>query len=92
LLEKPQRYQHQEFAPEENPFLHMSLHMALREQIKCDRPAGIGKVHTQLTEKYAHAHEVEHRMMECLSGIIWTAQQTGEMPGDEEYLQQLKKI
>ena len=33
-----------EFTPEggrENPFLHMGLHLAIREQVATDRPAGI---------------------------------------------------
>ena len=41
-----------DFTPEggrENPFLHMGLHLAIREQVATDRPAGIARVHEALT-------------------------------------------
>jgi len=92
LLGKPDSYQNQEFTTEENPFLHMSLHIALREQIRTNRPAGVAAIYADLIEKYVHTHEVEHRMMECLSQIIWSAQQTGVMSSEEYYLEKLKRI
>ena len=32
----------------ENPFLHMGLHLALREQLSTNRPAGIAAIHRRL--------------------------------------------
>ncbi|WP_204318325.1 DUF1841 family protein [Serratia marcescens] len=37
---------------ETNPFLHMGLHLAVREQVATDRPQGIRTVYTKLIEKY----------------------------------------
>src|SRR5574340_745819 len=63
----------QEFALDENPFFHMSLHLALREQVHTNRPNGIATLYQQLITKYSDAHDVEHRMMTCLAQIMWKA-------------------
>ncbi|TAK77285.1 MAG: DUF1841 family protein [Gammaproteobacteria bacterium] len=91
LLEKPEAYQYQEFSLEENPFFHMSLHLAIREQIHTNRPAGIAQLYQQLIQT-SQPHEVEHSMMTCLAQVMQAAQQSGEMPEEEEYLEKLKLI
>src|ERR1700733_7580263 len=56
-----------EFTPEggqENPFLHMGLHLAIREQVATNRPAGIVEVHRRLSESLGGAHVAEHAMLE----------------------------
>jgi hypothetical protein len=91
LLDKAEAYQNQEFAIEENPFFHMSLHLTLHEQIRTNRPAGIKQIHQQWIEKYTYdAHDVEHRMMQCLAQILWTAQQNGTLPSEDVYLEKLR--
>jgi hypothetical protein len=77
---------------EANPFLHMSMHIALVEQITTDRPPGIRAYHQQLTRALGTVHEAEHRMMECLSEAIWQAQRNRQMPDESAYLNCLKKI
>ena len=76
----------------ENPFLHLSLHSALREQIQTDRPAGIQTLFKNLLVKNADQHSVEHKMMACLEQVLWQAQQTGKMPDEQEYLRALKQL
>lgn len=88
-------YAKQEFAVEENPFVHLSLHLAIREQIRMNRPTGITPIYEQLTtisDEGASSHEAEHRMMECLAQMMWTAQQNGFMPGEDEYLGKLQQL
>ncbi|RDI42834.1 DUF1841 family protein [Aquicella lusitana] len=92
LLEKPAAFQQQEFTLEENPFFHMSLHLAVREQIRTNRPTGIAQIHQELMAAYQDIHQVEHLMMTCLAQMLWKAQQTGEMPNDENYLEKLREI
>ncbi|MGD8582831.1 MAG: DUF1841 family protein [Gammaproteobacteria bacterium] len=77
---------------ETNPFLHMSMHIALIEQISTDRPAGIRKCHRLITQSLGSPHEAEHRMMECLSEAIWQAQQHNRMPDETAYLNCLKNL
>ena len=77
---------------ETNPFLHMSMHSALIEQISTNRPDGIRDCHQRLTRSLGSAHEAEHRMMDCLSEAIWQAQRTNAMPNEGAYLACLKKL
>lgn len=86
------QFQTQEFVLEENPFLHMSLHLAIREQISTDRPKGVREVYQRLLQTDLEIHEVEHEMMGCLAEIIWNTQQTGTPANEAEYLQKLLSL
>lgn len=84
----------QDYAPEEgntNPFLHMGLHLGLREQVSTDRPVGIRDIYENLAERYGQ-HESEHLMMECLVANLWQAQQQQEPPDENAYLDCLVKL
>lgn len=87
MLDDDKTFMNQEFALEENPFFHMSLHIALREQIRMDRPAGIREIAQALLQKYEDA---EHRMTTVLAQIMAEGQRTGKMPEETEYLNKLK--
>jgi len=76
----------------ENPFLHLSLHLALREQVGTDRPPGIRALTRSLLLKYQDGHEVEHRMMACLGEFLWDAQRQGRAPDELAYLERLKEL
>lgn len=75
-----------------NPFLHMSLHLALHEQIQTDRPQGIQSVYLKLIQKHADQHQVEHAMMEILEYILWEAQKNNQMPDENVYLDACQKL
>jgi hypothetical protein len=92
FLDKPESNPQQEFALEENPFFHMGLHLAVREQIHTNRPAGISLIQQQLKAKEKSPHDSEHLMMECLMKMMWKTQQTETMPSEEEYMTMLKSI
>ena len=77
---------------EANPFLHMGLHLGLREQIATSRPLGIKEIFLQITKAVNNSHQAEHLCMDVLSQFIWEAQHSGKAPNDEKYLQQLKKV
>ncbi len=84
-----------EFTPEggrENPFLHMGLHLAIREQVATNRPAGIAAVHQQLTTRLGGAHAAEHAMLEPLAETLWDAQRQGRVPDEQVYLERLRKL
>ena len=75
-----------EFTPEggrENPFLHMGLHLAIREQVATDRPAGIARVHQELRQRTGSAHAAEHAMIEALAETLWEAQRSGAAPDEQ---------
>jgi hypothetical protein len=84
-----------EFLPElgqNNPFLHMGLHLAIREQVATDRPAGIQTVYQQLLAAKKDPLEVEHLMMDHLVEAIWQAQRSQSMPDEQAYLSHLKSL
>jgi len=84
-----------DFPPEagqSNPYLHMGLHLGLREQIATDRPAGIGAIWRQLSLRGDDPHDVEHRMIECLAETLWEAQSANAMPDEARYLERLNRL
>ncbi len=74
-----------------NPWLHMGLHLAIREQVATNRPAGIAAVHGKLAN-ISSVHEAEHRMLEELATTIWEAQRAGVMPDENAYLERLLRL
>ena len=77
VLERPERYQHKDYLPEMgdvNPFLHMSMHVAVKEQLSIDQPPGIRKRFQRLLKKTGDEHVAAHQLMECLAEMIWQAQ------------------
>ena len=75
-----------------NPFLHMGLHLAVREQVATDRPAGIAAVHAALLAHLGDPHAVEHAMIECLGEALWQAQRSGRPPDETAYLEALRRL
>lgn len=84
-----------EYLPEDgqtNPFLHMGLHLAIREQVNTDRPAGIAAVHRSLLHRLGDEHTAEHRMLETLASTLWEAQRSNRAPDEQAYLERLKSL
>jgi hypothetical protein len=75
-----------------NPWLHMGLHLAIREQVNTNRPAGIAQVHAQLAARTGGAHEAEHRMLEVLAEALLEAQRAGKSPDENAYLERLREL
>ncbi len=74
-----------------NPFLHLSMHVALREQVATDRPTGIAAVYRALGATRGVA-EAEHAMMECLGESLWRAQRDNALPDEAAYLDCLRRL
>ena len=75
-----------------NPFLHMGLHLALREQVGTRRPAGIEAIHHRLSRALGDVHAAEHRMIEVLAEALWEAQRAGRAPDEQRYLERLQGL
>lgn len=75
-----------------NPFLHMGMHLAIREQVSTNRPAGIRDIHAQLANKAGEAHAAEHQMLEVLGECLWQAQRDGTAPDEADYLHKLSRL
>ncbi|MCP4764966.1 MAG: DUF1841 family protein [Gammaproteobacteria bacterium] len=94
LFEDGETLEQREFTPEQgqtNPFLHMGMHIALREQATSDRPEGLQSLYQKLCASKGR-HEAEHAMMECLGEALWSAQRNGREPDMGAYLGCLKKL
>jgi hypothetical protein len=70
---------------EVEPFLHLGLHLAIRDQLHLDRPVGIKKIFEQLSELGWTGLEIEHRMMGCLSEVLWEAQEKQQSVDEQRY-------
>jgi len=83
------------YTPEDgqtNPFLHMGLHLAIREQVATDRPEGIAAVLASLFEKAGDRHVAEHLVLDCLAEALWTAQSNNTAPDEQAYLERLRRL
>jgi hypothetical protein len=77
---------------ETNPFLHLSMHLSIDEQISIDQPPGIRQAATELTLKLDSAHEAQHRIMECLGEMIWNSQRNGQPPDAMAYMDSVRRL
>lgn len=75
-----------------NPFLHMGLHLGIREQIATNRPPGVAAVHATLLQKTGDAHAAEHQMIEALAETLWEAQAGNSAPDEQKYLERLRSL
>ena len=94
VLADPERYQQQEYFPElgqTNPFLHLSLHLALEEQLSIDQPPGIAGHFAVLAARHGERHAALHEALECLAETVWQAQRGGAMPDGAAYLECLQR-
>jgi uncharacterized protein DUF1841 len=85
-LSHPERSRDRDYADESNPFLHMSLHVALEEQLSIDQPPGIAARFAALASKFQDRHEALHQALECLAETVWRAQRDGAPPDAAAYL------
>jgi hypothetical protein len=94
LLDAPERHLERDFLPETgdiNPFLHLSLHLAVEEQLAIDQPAGILALYQRLLQKTGSEHDAKHAVLECLGETIWQAQRSNTAPDERGYLECLEK-
>jgi len=92
ILDAPEQYKQQEYFPEQgqtNPFLHMSLHLSVLEQISINQPIGIADIYAQLKVQHQEEHSAQHDVLDCLGETIWQAQQNKTTIDATYYLQLL---
>ena len=74
-----------------NPFLHLSLHLAIEEQLSIDQPSGLRSAFDTLAGRTADRHEALHAVLECLGETIWRAQRERQAPDAEAYLECVRR-
>lgn len=89
LLDDAERHLHRDYAPETggiNPFLHLSLHLAVAEQLAIDQPPGIRAHFERLRDSRGDEHAALHAVLECLGETLWQAQRKHAPPDEKIYL------
>ena len=93
-LDEPDRVRERNYSPElgePNPFLHMSMHLAIEEQLSIDQPIGVAGSFAALAAKHGDRHEAMHDAMECLGEMVWRSQRDRAPPDAAAYLECLKQ-
>ena len=91
VLDQPERYRDRDYVDQPNPFLHMSLHMALEEQLSIDQPPGIAARFQALAQRHGDRHEALHQALECLAETVWRSQRDNAPPDGAAYLECLAR-
>jgi Domain of unknown function (DUF1841) len=98
ILGAPEQFQSQEYFPEfgeTNPFLHMSLHLSILEQISINQPIGIAEIYEKLKLKHQDQdnpqHDAQHDILECLAETVWQAQRNNSAIDSQYYVQLLQQ-
>jgi Domain of unknown function (DUF1841) len=94
IVEAPERHVERDFAPESgtvNPFLHLSLHLAVAEQLAIDQPRGIRAHFERLRSLRVDEHAALHALLECLGETLWQAQRVKAPPDERVYLECLER-
>ena len=65
-----------------NPFLHMSLHLSIAEQLAINQPPGISGIFKALVAQHGDRHTALHVVLECLGEMVWQANRSG-LPSDQ---------
>jgi hypothetical protein len=90
VLDDPGRHLDRDYIPDQgetNPFLHMSMHVAIEEQIAIDQPPGIRAEFERLLAKKGDRHDVMHALLDCLGEVVWQAQRNRTAPSGDTYLE-----
>lgn len=69
-----------------NPFLHLSMHLSITEQVSIDQPRGIKAAVERLTQRRANLHEAHHEVMEALGEMVWESQRSGRPFDGQAYI------
>ena len=94
IVETPERHLERDFVPEigaVNPFLHLSLHLAVAEQLAIDQPRGIRAHFERLRASRDDEHAALHALLECLGETLWQAQRLNTPPDERVYLECLER-
>ena len=93
LLSNPEMARNQEWTPDSgqmNPFLHLSLHLAIHEQLSIDQPPGIRAAFERLRTRM-DTHDAEHVLLESLGETIWRAQREGSQMDAQAYVDAIQR-
>ena len=94
LLEAPDAL-NREWTPEQgetNPFLHLSLHLAVEEQLSIDQPHGLRSAYDRLLARLGEPMLAQHAVIDCLARTLWEAQRAGTPPDGQAYVASVLRL
>ncbi len=74
-----------------NPFLHLSMHLSISEQVSIDQPRGIRQAVELLAARRGALHAAHHEVMECLGEMVWASQRSGLPPDGDRYIAAVRR-
>ena len=74
-----------------NPFLHLSMHLSIHEQMSIDQPTGIRQAVQLLAARRNSLHSAHHEVMECLGEMVWASQRSGLPPDGQAYIEAVRQ-
>lgn len=95
VLAQPERYSDADYSPDTgatNPFLHLTMHVAIQEQLAIDQPPGIRARYQQLLQRERDEHAALHILLECLGEMMWQAQRQRQTPDPEIYFACIDRV
>ena len=94
LLESGEAALAREWTPEQgetNPFLHLSLHLAIAEQLSIDQPPGIRAALESRLSCHGERHAALHDVLDCLGETLHQAARDQTPPDNDVYLDCIRK-
>jgi hypothetical protein len=94
ILQNKEKYLDFQYTPEmgqTNPFLHLSMHLAILEQLSIDQPLGIRDLFKQISEKFGDEHKASHEVIDCLGEMVHQSQRNKTAPDANVYFACIKK-
>jgi hypothetical protein len=64
-----------------NPFLHLSMHLSISEQVQADIPIGLKAAYGAALAKRGDPHATHHDVMEVLGRVLWESQRLSSTAG-----------
>lgn len=88
VVEDPESVE-RDFTPDDgqvNPFLHLSLHLAIEEQLSIDQPPGLRAAFDAACARHGERHAALHDVLECLGETMFNAQRNNAPPDGMAYI------
>jgi hypothetical protein len=75
-----------------NPFLHLSMHLSISEQVQADIPAGLKMAYGLALAKMGDPHTTHHAIMEILGKVLWEAQRQKLQPDMDAFVDGVRRL
>lgn len=92
IFANPEKFIDTEYFPElgeTNPYLHLSLHLTVLEQIQTNQPLGITALYQQTVAYFQDVHEAEHCIMDSLAKSLYELMRENKPFDEKAYFERI---